>query len=427
MADIPGGGRLSSCCRRICRRGAGRDRPRPEDCGIWWFGRVARNLRGGRLTEPGTAGIFRFDVVLNYADLDRNVSASRRKKRDSASGKAAPRHTTIRDVAQAAGVSETTVSLAFRPGSRISCKTRERILAIGSQLHYMPNLSAQTLRIGRSSAIGFLVNDITNPYYAMMVRSAESIAQQRGYQVVFADGHWDAKREVRAVESMIRARVEGMLVCSCEKTRKGFELLAQYSLPNVVIDTAPEDYTGALVGNNLVAAGQIAAKHLIDAGCCHVALLTADRPMKSFSAFQYIEKGFLATLGQHGLDPGGVPVINAGLTIDQGQYGFELLLKTAAKVDGVFCVNDLAAIGVIEAADAKGIRAGSDLAVIGIDDLPISRTARVSLTSIRQPCERIVDLAVNALIDRIESPDQAAIRMLLDPELIVRNSTRRNR
>jgi LacI family transcriptional regulator len=353
------------------------------------------------------------------------VVGSSRKKKVAASGKAAPRHATIRDIARAAGVSETTVSLAFQPSSRISHKTRERILALGNQLHYLPNLSARTLRIGRSGAIGFLVNDITNPYYALMVRSAELIAQQRGYQVVFAECHWDPAREVRAVESMIRSRVQGVLVCSCEKTRKGFELLAQYSIPSVVVDTAPEDYRGALVGNNLVAAGQIAAKHLVDVGCRHVALLTADRPMSSFSAFQCLKKGFLGTLGQHGLDPKGVMVVNAGLTIDQGKYGFELLVSRAAKVDGILCVNDLSAIGVIEGADAKGIRVGPDLAVIGIDDLAISGTARISLTTIRQPNQRIVELAVNTLVDRIESQDEVGIRMLLDPELIVRNSTRR--
>jgi len=335
------------------------------------------------------------------------------------------RHATIRDIAREAGVSETTVSLAFQPNSRISQETRERILAIGDQLHYVPNLSAQTLRMGKSNAIGFLVNDITNPFYALMVRSAEAIAQNRGYQVLFADGHWNPTREVRAIESMIRSRVQGMLVCPSEKTHKSFELLAQYSIPCVVVDTAPEDYHGALVGNNLVAAGELAAKHLIDVQCEKIALLTADRQMSQFSSFQDIKKGFLSTLERYGVDPDKVPVVNAGLTIDQGKYGFEWLTKRASNIDGILCVNDLSAIGVIEGADSKGIRIGQDLAVMGIDDLEISRTHRISLTSIRQPYQRIVEFAVNALIDSIESQEPSEVRLLLDPELIVRNSTRR--
>lgn len=332
---------------------------------------------------------------------------------------------TIRDIARKAGVSETTVSLAFQPKSRISQKTRERVLAIGDQLHYVPNSNAQALRLGASNAIGFLVNDITNPFYSFMVRHAETIARRRGYQAIFADGHWDPDRELHAVESMICSHVRGALVCPCEKSKQTIALLDRYSVPYVVVDTAPDDYQGALVGNNLIAAGELAAKHLLEIRCRKVAMLTADRQMSSFSAFQNIKRGFLGVLQRHGISPDTVPVIKAGLTIDAGKYGFERLYGSQGDVDGVFCANDLSAIGVIEAADGKNIRIGQDLAVVGIDDLDISATPRISLTSIRQPHERIVELAVNALIESIETNDASHVRLILDPELILRNSTRR--
>ena len=332
---------------------------------------------------------------------------------------------TIKDIAREAGVSETTVSLAFQPQSRISRKTRERVLAIGDRLHYVPNSSAQALRMGTSNAIGFLVNDITNPFYSFMVRSAETIARNRGYQAIFADGHWDPDRERHAIESMICSRVRGALVCPCEKSKETITLLDRHSVPYVIVDTAPDDYKGALVGNNLVAAGELAAEHLLAVHCHKIAMLTADRQMSSFSAFQNLKRGFLGVLQRHGISPDNVPVIKAGLTIDAGRYGFERLYGNLRDVDGVFCANDLSAIGVLEAADAKNIRVGQDLAVIGIDDLEISATPRISLTTIRQPHERIVDLAVNALIDSIETHDTTLVRMSLDPELILRNSTRR--
>ena len=125
-------------------------------------------------------------------------------------------HTTIKDVAKRAGVSDTTVSLAFQSDSRIRPETRRRVLAIAKRLHCLPNLNAQALRMGAPKSIGFLVNDITNPFYALMVNSAESIALDRGYQVVIADGHWSAERELQSVENMIRSRVQGMLICPCE-------------------------------------------------------------------------------------------------------------------------------------------------------------------------------------------------------------------
>ena len=120
-------------------------------------------------------------------------------------------------------------------------------------------------------------------------------------------------------------------------------------------------------------------------------------------------------------------MVNAGLTIDAGECGFGRLCRRSRDIDGVLCVNDLCAIGVIEAAEARSIRIGPDLAVIGIDDLHVSRTARISLTSLRQPYGRIIDLAVNALIDGIESDEAPDVSMVLPPELIVRNSTRRTK
>jgi LacI family transcriptional regulator len=332
---------------------------------------------------------------------------------------------TIKDIAREAGVSETTVSLAFRPQSRISKKTREKVLAIGDRLHYVPNSNAQALRLGASNSIGFLVNDITNPFYSFMVRNAETIAESRGYQAIFAEGHWDPDRERHAIESMICSRVRGTLLCPCEKSNETISLLERHSVPYIVVDTAPDDYRGALVGNNLVAAGELAAKHLLAIHCRKVAMLTADRQMSAFSAFQNLKRGFLGILQKHGISPDSVPVVNAGLTIDTGKYGFERLYGSMSDVDGVFCANDLSAIGVMEAADARNIRIGQDLAVIGIDDLDISATPRISLTSIRQPHERIVVLAVNALIDSIETPHATDVRLILDPELILRNSTRR--
>lgn len=334
-------------------------------------------------------------------------------------------HATIRDVAKMAGVSETTVSLTFRSNTRISKETRQRVLTAAAKLQYVPNLNARALRVGSVTAIGFLINDITNPFYAEMVNSAESIAQNRGYQVTVANSHWDPKLEVQAVENLISSRVRGMLICPCEKTHESLDRLSQYSIPCIAVDTIPHSYRGALIGNDLAAAGRLGAQHLLDVSCRRLALLTTDPQTESFSAFVAIKKGFLDELTRRGIDSERVAVVNAGLTINGGKIGFQRLQKRAPDVDGILCINDLCAIGVIEAAEAKGIRIGPNLAVMGIDDLEVSKTARISLTSLRQPYDRIIEIAVNVLIDSIESEDAPDINMVLPPELIVRSSTRR--
>lgn len=357
----------------------------------------------------------------------KDAGRSTRKPHDTPSNPRAGHrsHATIHDVALLAAVSDTTVSLAFRPNSRISDSTRRRVMAAANQLHYVPNINARALRVGTADTIGFLINDISSPFYAEMVSLAEAIALKRGYQIVVADGHWDPEREVHLVETLISSRVRGMLICPCEKTRKSLDRLTESSIPCVAVDTIPESYRGAFIGNDLVATGQMGADHLIDVGSRRLALLTADPQRDSFSAFVAIRKGFLEAAARRGIDPESIAVIHAGLTIDAGKYGFQRLHKRAPEVDGVLCVNDLSAIGVLDAAEARGIRIGPELAVMGIDDLEVSRTSRISLTSLRQPHARIIELAVHALIDGIEADDAPDITMVLPPELIVRNSTRR--
>lgn len=336
-----------------------------------------------------------------------------------------PCSVTIRELARAAGVSETTVSLAFRPHSRITAATRDKVIAVARKMGYVPSLAARALRLGSPKSIGFVANDIANPYYAFLVRSADVIARKRGYQVMVADSHWDPATEVEVIENMLASRVRGMLACLNERSPQTFEILADCGTPSILVDTAPEGYRGGFVGNDLTAAGRLAAQHLLEVRSQRLAILTAGPRMDSFSAFANLRKGFLEAVAQYGADASQVRLIPAGLTIDGGKLGFQRLMKQAPDCDGVFCVNDLCAIGAIEAADALGLRVGPDVAIMGIDDLDISAAARISLTSIRQPCHRIIDLAVNALIDAVESNEHPDVTILLKPELIVRNTTRR--
>ena len=106
---------------------------------------------------------------------------------------------TIRDIAKEAGVSDTTVSLAFMQGSRISKNTRQRVLKIAKSLNYFPNRLARDLRYGKSKTIGFIVTDITDPFYSRMIRSAEKISLKLGYDILFAEHNWEPDREIKII------------------------------------------------------------------------------------------------------------------------------------------------------------------------------------------------------------------------------------
>ena len=337
------------------------------------------------------------------------------------------RKPTIRDIAKQAGVSDTAVSLAFKDTSRLSGKTRERILAVARKLNYFPNQTARALRSGGPVSIGFIVTDITDPFYSRMIRSAERIALECGYSLLFAESNWDPDKEIQVVSSMIESRVKGVLMCFCERTPRSMALIEQSALPVIAVDTFAPPYRGPYVANDVEHAGYMAAEHLVAVGSRHPFFFNANESMAGFSAFSLLLRGFRRSLRAQRIPFGESSVINADITIEGGARGFTRLQATRQPFDGIFCVNDLCALGVIEAAEKKGFKAGTDIAVMGIDNLEIAEISRISLTSIDQPYDRIIELATRAIIESIEGDKPCTIRTRLDPTLVVRQSTTLNR
>jgi LacI family transcriptional regulator len=330
---------------------------------------------------------------------------------------------TIGDIARLAGVSDTTVSLAFAKKSRISDATRSHVLEIAKSLNYIPNRSARELRYGQSKTIGFLVTDITDPFYARMIRSAERISLDLGYNILFGEHFWDSEREIRIISNLIESRALGVIVCFSEKTREGLDLIRNTHLNLIAVDTFPDFYTGPYVANDLYAAGQMAAEHLTDVGCRYPIFFNGEASMASFSSFKSMLKGFKKALKSKSIPFNDSSIINAGFDIAGGMNGFQNLLSSGVKFDGIFCVNDLCAIGAMESADQEGLRIGEDVVVMGIDNLTVSGLSRISLTSIDQPYDTIIEVATRALIESIEKAEPCSIKKRLKPTLVVRRST----
>jgi LacI family transcriptional regulator len=333
------------------------------------------------------------------------------------------RKPTIRDIARQAGVSDTAVSLAFHESSRLSAATRARILAIARELDYIPNRAARALRSGDSKSIGFIVTDITDPFYSRMIRSAETIATVCGYGMIFAESNWDPEKEIRAVSDMIESRVRGLLMCFCEQTHRSLSLIQRSRLPVIAVDTYPSYYRGPYVANDVEHAGRLAAEHLTAAGSRYPVFFNANQSMCSFSAFSLLLKGFSGALKRLGTAFPSSAIVNADITIAGGREGFERFLEGRRRFDGIFCVNDLCAIGVMEAAEKNGYRVGADVAVMGIDNLELAGVTRLALTSIDQPYDKIIELATRSMIRSLETNRPCTVRRRMKPTLVVRAST----
>jgi LacI family transcriptional regulator len=292
-------------------------------------------------------------------------------------------------------------------------------------LNYFPNLAARQLRRGKSKTktLGLLINDITNPFYALVVRATQECAARRGYQTLVSDSQWLAKKEIAEVQMMVESRVDGVLACFCEKTKRSLELLDTFSIPFLALDTYPADYKGGFVANDIAEAARLGAEHMIERGCRQLVFLTADAGMDSFSAFKIMMRTFSRVVRSHGLPFPEERIIRSGLTIDAGVDAFDRVMAAVPEVDGVFSVNALCALGFMEGADRQRISIKGRMAVMGVDDLDICRLSRISLTSIRQPYRKLAQMATDLLIDSIERKTAPSASVALKPELIVRDST----
>jgi LacI family transcriptional regulator len=329
---------------------------------------------------------------------------------------------TIDDVAKQAGVSNTSVSLAFQENSRISEKTRKVILKAARELNYAPNLAAKNLRYGKSNTIGFIVNDISVPFYSMMIKDAEGALEKSGFEMFPVSSGWNPEKEVKIIEKMIQMRVQGIIICLCEKNRKSIDLMNQYSIPHIAVDSYPDFYCGSYIANDFAACGRLMADHFINIGAERPGIINADKSMLEFSAFRKIFESFEKRLSDISLKVSEKNHIKAGLNIEAGKKAYEIAGSNGFDADAVFCANDLTALGFIEAAEKNGQKAGIDFAIAGIDDIEVSSFSKLSLTSIRQPYGKIAEQAVASLIDKI-SNSETVVKKELQPELIVRKTT----
>jgi DNA-binding LacI/PurR family transcriptional regulator len=270
-----------------------------------------------------------------------------------------------------------------------------------------------------------LVNDITNPFFSLVARAANDAAAERGFEVLIADSRWQSKHELAEIQRMIHARVDGVLACFGYTGRDCHRLLQQNKVPSLALDVISRDYEGSYVVNDVPAAAHLGINHLVEIGCKKIVFFNASADIKEFVAFQILEQEFRATLRMHGQNPSSDQVVYAGMTIDSGRKAMENLLKDSPDVDGLFCANTLCAMGAMEVAQKMGIKIGRDLAVVGIDDIDICDLDSISLTAVRQPYQKLAEVATNLLIDCIHDRGMPDLRMAMKPELIVRNSTRR--
>jgi LacI family transcriptional regulator len=340
---------------------------------------------------------------------------------------------TMKEIARDLGVSVVTVSKVLRHHNDISRKTRDRVLQRSRELGFRPNLTAVSLKTGRSSLVGLLVPDLVHPFFAEVARSLAMALRERGLYLLICSSEGDAELEREQIEHLLSRRLDAIVVAPVGSDDDALECVTSSGTPLVLIDRQSSIAKAHFVGVNDLQIGAMATEHLISVGCKRIAHL---RGPENSVGRQRLE-GYKKALKKAGLRfrPEFVSEISKGDVESKTQGANETarLLKQNPSPDGLFCFSDPMAIGAMDTALDLGISIPKQLAVIGCGNLHYDLSLRIPLSSIDQKSKTIGQRAAEIILQLVLRdkdaddgvPEVEIEKVILKPQLIVRQSTSR--
>ncbi|CAN5364031.1 LacI family DNA-binding transcriptional regulator [soil metagenome] len=331
--------------------------------------------------------------------------------------------TSIRDVAQLAGVSVGTVSNVLNKPDEVSSDTIGRVQRAIEELGYIRNDAARRLRAGVSSTVGFVVLDGQNPFFNEVVRGAEDEASKNGIAILVGNTDEDTRREGMYLDLFEEQRVRGVLISPHGDIAARLDRLKSRQIPAVLVDRINVDGKFSSVAVDSVAGGEMAAQHLIDSGRRRIAFVGG--PFDIRQVRDRLEGARVAVdNSEHDVD---IEVVaTQALTVEEGVLAGRRIMERppAARPDALFAANDLLALGLLQSLVVGGtLLVPNQISLIGFDDIAFAGAAAVPLSSVRQPSRMIGQTALRVLIEESNDPGMIPRQTVFRPELVVRAST----
>jgi len=329
--------------------------------------------------------------------------------------------TTIKDVAEAAGVSIATVSRALHGLPRVSEVTRRRVLAVATELRYVASPSAASLASGQTMAIGVVAPFVNRWFFAAVVHSAEELLRPAGYDLLLYSLGTDAVERRRAFSgNLLRKRVDGVLVLGLNPSAEEVAALSAAG-PVAIVGVAVSGWSSVRIDDE--GAARRAMRHLIDLGHRRIGYIGGEPadPLHSEAPADR-HRGYRRALAEAGID------INPSLeavgyfSVRGGRAAMEQMLDLPTRPTAVFAACDEMAMGAIHAVRRAGARVPEDVSVIGIDDQEMAEL--FDLTTVAQPVDAQGTLAAGMILAAIGNPGRARPAVTVPTALIVRGSTR---
>ncbi|HEY8542663.1 MAG TPA: LacI family DNA-binding transcriptional regulator [Pseudothermotoga sp.] len=323
---------------------------------------------------------------------------------------------TIKDIAIKAGVSINTVSRALNNKPDISPKTKQKVLQAAKELGYIKDLNALSLKNGTTKTIGVVFEDSSNPFYAEVFKGIEHSAKKYDYQIILMNTERDYINEIQAVKTLIEKRVDGIIISPTQFDDEDIDHLTTLNYPFVILGVHFEDSQIDEVYSDDFKGGYLATKHLLERGRRKILMINGCM-YKSVAKMRYL--GYVRALKEFGLQPYKMVEIEEGY-----DSCFNKIIELRdLEYDGIFCFNDVFAIAALKALRTLGKSVPKDVSVVGYDDIAYASFVHPTITTVRIDKFQEGAIAFELLYERLNQRREKPKQVILDVDLVVREST----
>ncbi|WP_319501287.1 LacI family DNA-binding transcriptional regulator [uncultured Draconibacterium sp.] len=330
---------------------------------------------------------------------------------------------TINDIAKALNISKSTVSRALRDTHDINPKTKLRVLEFAAKHDYHPDILAQSLRSRSTKTIGVIVPAYNIPFYSTAIGGIQDYAMKMGYNVIVCHSNEQYEIEIKNVEALLNAGVEGIIISVARDTEKNEHIkkLKNKGIPLVLFNRVIEDFKSAKVVVNDYYGAKNMVDYLIKTGCKKIAHITGPN---NLLLSNNRKEGYLDALKDGGIEINEELIVEGDFTIQSGIRCTEKLLEDNEGIDAVFAVCDAVAFGTMKVLKKRGIRIPQDISVAGFTNEPMAELVEPSLTTVKQPIYEVGETASKLLFAQLKDPDLPAELCVLETTLEIRESTK---
>jgi len=335
-------------------------------------------------------------------------------------------HVTIHDIARELNVSASTVSRALQEHPRISEATRDAVKRVAAKYNYQPNVVASSLRKGSSKTVGVIVPRINRNFFSNVIGGMEELLASSGYHLMICQTHEKLENEISAIQTLVNARVDAVMLSISMETfdYEHIRALTEKGIRLFFFDRAAAGIQcGSVVVDDRLGA-YLSVKHLLEQGyrrIMHVA--GAER----INIYRGRKEGYLQAMNEAGVEVHPSWIMETSLVQEDGESAFTNSLKM--KPDAFFCAGDFAALGIMQAARKAGLRVPGDLGITGFANEPFTAFLEPSLTTVDQRGGEMGSKVAEMFLqcEKEDSPSVSCEQLILEPELIIRESSVKNK